>query len=297
MPNLTINLDKLKLKNPVLLASGTFDQTIIKHINVGKLGGLITKTVTLEPRPGNPLPHIIKTKYGWLNSVGLKNPGIKKYLAEELPFWQKYQTVVIPSIGGENFDEYLRLAGIFNSTNVAALEVNISCPNVKNGLAFGTNRQTVKKLIESLRRQFKRHLIVKLTPNVTDTVEIAQAAIKSGADSLSLCNTFLGLEIDNKQRKAKLYRKIGGYSGPAIKPITLRAVWEVYNDLHCPIIASGGISNFDDALDYVMVGATAIAVGSANFEDPKTSLKIISGFQKYTQERKIKNLSQIRGII
>lgn len=293
-----INLVNLKLKNPVILASGTFDRSITHQIDPNRLGGLITKTVTCQPRQGNPLPHIIKTKYGFLNSVGLKNPGIKRYLKEELPFWQKFHTLIIPSIGGETEQEYLKLAGILQGQDLEAIEINISCPNVeKGGLSFGTNKAVIQRLIKKIRTKFKQTLIVKLTPNVSDITGLAKATLDGGADIISLTNTFLALEIDNKRKKAKLYRKVGGYSGPAIKPISLRMVWEVYKNLRCPIIGGGGIENFNDALDYIMVGATAISIGSANYLDPQISIKIVNGFEKYLKENKMKNLSQIRGII
>jgi dihydroorotate dehydrogenase (NAD+) catalytic subunit len=217
-----IKLGKLKLKNPVILASGTFDRNIVKHINPNKLGGLITKTVTLQPRPGNPLPHIIKTKYGFINSVGLKNPGIKKYLKNDLPFWQKFATEIIPSIGGEEETDYIKLSKILNNQPVNAIEINISCPNIDSGgMAFGQDPQKAKRLIKKIRKVFKKNLIVKLSPNVTSITNIASACFEAGADILSIANTFLALEINNKKKKAKLHRKICGYSGPAIKPIIL----------------------------------------------------------------------------
>lgn len=295
--NLEVVLGKLKLKNPIVLASGTFDKTITKHIDINSLGGIVTKTVTLKPREGNPLPRIIKTKYGFLNSVGLKNPGIKKYLADELPIWQKFDTIVIPSIGGETIAEYVNLAKILNKTSVEAIEVNVSCPNVEKGLVFGTDEKILIKLISQIRHVFDKSIIVKLSPNVTNIVSIAKSAIDGGADILSCTNTFYGLEIDNKKRKPKLHRIVGGYSGPAIKPIALRSVYEVYKEFKCPIIGGGGIETFSDGLDFVMCGATAVSVGSSMYLDPKIPEKIISGFDNYCQENNIKNLNQIKGII
>jgi dihydroorotate dehydrogenase (NAD+) catalytic subunit len=285
------NLGKLELKNPVILASGTFDKTIINFINIEKLGGIVTKTITMRPLAGNPLPHIIKTKYGFLNSVGLKNPGLKKYLADELPFWQKFDIVVIPSIGGHSEKEYIDLAKNFQKVNVPAIEVNISCPNVdKGGMAFGTNEKIIKRLIKNIRKNYRRTIIVKLSPNVTDIAALAKIALDSGADIISLTNTFLGLEIDNKKKMPKLFKKVGGYSGPAIKPISLRMVWEVYKELHCPIIGGGGISDFSDALDFIMVGARAVFVGSGMYLDRKLPEKIARGFEKI-------NIDEIQGII
>jgi dihydroorotate dehydrogenase (NAD+) catalytic subunit len=286
-----INLGNLKLKNSVILASGTFNRNITKQIDISKLGGLITKTITLQPRAGNPLPHIIKTKYGFLNSVGLKNSGIKKYLKDELSFWQKFDTEIIPSIGGEKESDYIKLAKILNAESINAIEVNISCPNIDSGgMAFGQNPKIAKRLIKKIRKVFNKNLIVKLSPNVTSITDIAAACLEAGADILSIANTYLGLEIDNKKKKAKLHRKIGGYSGSAIKPISLRMVWEVYKKFHCPIIGGGGIENFDDVLDYIMCGATAIAIGSANYQNPKISEKIAIYFEKYFTKHKLEKI-------
>lgn len=294
--SLEINLGKLKLKNPVVLASGTYDRSITKHIDVSKLGAITTKTITLEPREGNPLPHIIKTEYGWLNSVGLKNVGLEKYLAEELPFWQKFDTKIITSIGGETISEYVELSKNLNH-NIDAIEVNVSCPNIENGLAFGTDPKTLKKLITSIRKVYKKTLIVKLSPNVTDITKMAQAAISGGGDILTLINCFKGLTINPKTGKSYFARKIGGYSGPAIKPMALKIVYEVYNQYKYRIIGGGGIYSTQDAIDFLHAGAYAIFVGSASFLDPKISIKIVKELEKYISNNKIKNLDQIKGII
>lgn len=292
-----IKLAKLKLKNPVVLASGTFDRTICQYIDVSKLGAITTKTITLEPRQGNPLPRIIKTKYGFLNSDGWKNPGIKKYLAEELPFWQKSQPEIIQSIGGFCDEDYVEMAKIFEKENIKAIELNVSCVNVHKGLSYLTDTRSLVKLIKKVRKVFSKNLIVKLGANVGDIVEISRICLNSGADILSLINTIPALEIDNKTKKAKLPFKIGGYSGSAIKPIALRCVWQVYKELHCPIIGGGGISEFEDALDFVMCGATAVSIGSANFSDRKISVKIVRDFENYFKKHKIKKINQIRGLI
>lgn len=228
----------------------------------------------------------------------MKNPGIKKYLKDEFPFWQKFATETIPSIGGEKESDYINLGEILNDQPINAIEINISCPNINtSGIIFGQDPKIAEKLIKKIHKVFKKNLIVKLSPNVTSITDIAAACLSAGADILSIANTYLGLEIDNKKKKAKLHRKIGGYSGPAIKPISLRMVWEVYKKFHCPIIGGGGIENFDDALDYIMCGASAVAIGSANYQNPKISEKIAVHFEKYFKENKIENLNQIRGII
>lgn len=275
-----IKIGKLKLINPVILASGTFDRTITKHIDVSKLGAITTKTITLEPREGNPLPHIIKIKYGFLNSVGLKNPGIKKFLGDELPFWQKFSVPIICSIGGENIDDYVALAKKINKTDIKAIEVNVSCPNVKNGLNFSQDPIKLKELISKIRKVYHQTLIVKLSPNVSDIKIMAKAALVSGADALTLINTVRGLAIKPKTGQFYFANKIGGYSGPAIKPIALRTVFEVYNEYKCNIIGGGGINNLQDAKDFLSVGAKAIFIGSANYNDPAISIKILNGLKQ-----------------
>jgi len=293
MSECKIKLGKLALKNPVVLASGTFDRTITNHIDVNLLGAITTKTITLQPLAGNPLPHIVKTKYGFLNSVGLKNPGLKKYLKDELPFWQRFNVAIISSIGGHSEKEYIELAKKLND-RTEAIEVNVSCPNVENGLIFGTDPNILKKLVSKIRKVYHNTLIVKLTPNVTDITITAKAALDGGADVLTLPNTFLGLEIDTQKKKAKLYKKVGGYSGPAIKPLALRCVFEVYNRFKCPIIGGGGIVNFKDALEFVMVGASAIFIGSSSYLNPKTSQNIAKNFLKFFKNN---DINKIKGII
>lgn len=294
---LEVKIGKLTLKNPVVLASGTFDINITQKIDASKLGAITTKTITLEPREGNPLPHIVKAKYGYLNSVGLKNPGIKEYLREELPFWKKFNTQIITSIGGNSVDEYIKLINILEKSWIETVEINVSCPNVEHGVAIGTDERLLSDLIKALRKLFSGTLLVKLSPNVTDITKIAKVAMGAKADGLTMTNTFLGMTIDNKAKKPLFHRVTGGYSGPAIKPLALRAVWEVYTKLKCPIVGGGGIENFDDALDFVMCGAGAVFVGSANFSNPQASVEIVTGFKKYFKENKIEDLSEIRGII
>lgn len=294
---MNIKIGKLQLKNPVILSSGTFDKKFANRIDINKLGAITTKTITLEPREGNPLPHIVKTKYGFLNSVGLKNVGVKKYIDEELPFWKQFDTQVITSIGGNTVSEYTELIRKLEKVGVGAVEVNVSCPNVEHGVAIGTDAKLLSALVKKLKDNFSGTLIIKLSPNVTNIVEIAKSAISSGADALTLINTFLGMAIDNKTRKPLLHRVIGGYSGGAIKPMALRAVYEVYGNIKCPIIGGGGIENFDDALDFVMCGACAIFVGSANYTNPKCAIEIVEGFERYFKSNKMKSIDEIKGLI
>lgn len=296
MSNIKIKLGNLTLKNPIMLASGTFNSDILKKIDINRLGAIVTKTITLKQRPGNPLPHIYKTKYGWLNSVGLKNPGIEKYLTDELPSWLKYKTKIISSIGGETQEEYVQLAKILENTDSDAIEINVSCPNVAYGcISFGSDPLALKRLTSKVRKAYSKTLIVKLTPNVTDIVQLAQAALEGGAEVLTIANTFLALEIRNKKPIFK--QIVAGYSGLAVKPITLRMVWQVYKKFKCPIIGCGGIEYLEDALDYIYVGAQAVAIGSANLIKPDTSLKMIDDLEKFMVKNNYKNINKIRGII
>lgn len=295
--SLEAKLGKLKLKNPVILASGTFDKTIVNNLDINLLGAVTTKTITLEPRTGNPLPHIIKTKYGWLNSVGLKNPGIEKYLTEELPFWQKFDTEIITSIGGDTLDDYVTLAKKLNG-QINTLEINISCPNIeKGGLSFGTDPKLIVKLVSKVRKVFSGNLIVKLTPNITNIKTASSAALEGGSDILNIANTYLGMEIDNKKKVAKLFRKTGGYCGPAIKPLALKNIYEVYKAYKCPIIGSGGITEFSDVLDFIMCGATAVSIGSSLYTDRTLPIKILNDFNHYIEKENISNLRKIKGVI
>jgi dihydroorotate dehydrogenase (NAD+) catalytic subunit len=269
-----VKLGKLELKNPVVLASGTFDRSITQKIDVNKLGALVTKTITLSPRQGNPLPHIFKTKYGWLNSVGLKNVGLKKYLADELPFWQKYQTEIITSIAGKNPNEYLSLAKSLKNV-VKTIEVDVSCPNTEN---FSTDIVKMARITKKVRQVFSGILIVKLPPDIYNIVNISSAILKAGADALTIANTYPGLELN--KRKPVFQKGIAGYSGGAIKPLTLGMIWQVWKELRCPIIASGGIKNIQDVLDYLNSGAKAVQIGTANFLNPNISVKIIDELQR-----------------
>jgi len=271
-----IKLGNLKLKNPIILASGTFDRNIAEKINVNRLGGIVTKTITLEPRQGNPLPHIYKTRYGWLNSVGLKNVGLKKYLSDELPFWQKYDTEIFTSIGGENASEYIKLTKALND-KTSSIEVNVSCPNVA-GISFSNDPQRLRKLILDIRKNFKGFISVKLSPNIFDIILPAKAALDAGADALTIANTYQGLEF--VRGKPIFTRIFAGYSGGAIKPLTMWLVWQISHALKCQIIGSGGIENTQDVLDYLTCGAKAVQIGSANLLNPEISVKIINELER-----------------
>lgn len=297
--DLSVKLGRITLKNPVLVASGTFGygEEYAELINLNELGGIMVKTVTLEPREGNPPPRLAETPAGLLNAIGLENPGVDVFLKEKLPFLRGFQTAIIVNIAGEKEKEYLRLAERLNQVKgIDALEVNISCPNVKEkGLIFGTDPEQTFSLVKKLREITDIPLIVKLTPNVTDITETARACEEAGAEALSLINTVLGMSIDVETRKPKLGNITGGLSGPAIRPIAVRMVWETFQKVDLPLIGMGGITNAEDALEFILAGASAVAIGTANFVDPKTALKVIEGIKQYMQAKGIKNFKDLIG--
>jgi len=297
--NLTCRLGSIKLKNPVLVAAGTFGygEEYSSLIDLNNLGGIITKTITLKPCPGNPPPRLAETPAGLLNSIGLENPGVEVFIQEKLPFLQKVKTCVIVSIGGEREEEYFMVAEkLTRKEGIDALEVNVSCPNVKlGGHLLGKDAKLVFSLTSKLKEVTNLPLIVKLAPDVTDIVEIAQAAGEGGAEALSLINTFPGMAIDINTWRPKLGNITGGLSGPAIKPIAVRLVWEVHRKLNIPLIGMGGIMSFEDALEFVLAGASAVAVGTANFVDPQTPIHIITQLEHYLLERKIMKFSRLIG--
>lgn len=287
------------MNNPVLVASGTFGygEEYAQLIDLNELGGIITKAVTLKPREGNPPPRLAETPAGLLNAIGLENPGMDVFLKEKLPFLRGFQTAIIVNIAGEKEEEYLRLAERLNQARgISALEVNISCPNVKEkGLIFSTDPEQTFSLVKKLREITDIPLIVKLTPNVTDITETAQASEEAGAEALSLINTVLGMSIDVERRKPKLGNITGGLSGPAIRPIAVRGVWQTFQKVNLPLIGMGGITNAEDALEFILAGASAVAIGTANFVDPKTALKVIEGIKQYMQVKGIKNFKDLIG--
>lgn len=278
MSNLETRLQKLKLKNPVILASGTFEKNITEKIDISRLGGIITKTITLKPRSGNPLPHIYKTEHGWLNSNGWKNCGLEKFVKEELPFWQKYQTQLIPSVGGFSIDEFVKITKELNKQNINALEINVSCPNLEKETNFGTDPKLLSSLVGKIRKSTDKTLIVKLAPDIFNILKIAKSALESGADILTIANTYPALEF--AKGKPIFSRISAGYSGRAVKPLTMKLIWEVYKKLKCPIIASGGVESTQDVLDYLIVGARAVQIGSASFLNPVISVKIIDELER-----------------
>ena len=296
---MAVNLGRLKLNNPVMAASGTFGygEEYAGYIDLDKLGAIVVKGLSLKPRLGNPPPRIMETTGGMLNSVGLQNIGVDAFIEEKLPFLREYDAAVIANIYGETYDEYKKVARILSlAKGVHALEVNISCPNVKNGgLSFGCDPKIAARVTRTVKDETGLPVIVKLTPNVTDIAVIAQAVEKAGADAISLINTLTGMSVDLKTRRPHLKNITGGLSGPAIKPVALRMVWQVVQKVSVPVIGIGGIMTARDALEFLIVGAKAVQIGTANFINPHATLEVIEGIKNYLTANKIKDVNEIIG--
>lgn len=299
MVNLSVNIHRLNLKNPVLTASGTFGygEEFADFIDLNRLGGFIVKGTTLLPREGNPYPRMAETPSGMLNAVGLQNKGVDYYIQHIYPRIKDYDTHIIVNVSGSTVEEYVTIAEKLSALDkIAAIEVNISCPNVKEGgMAFGTSCPGAKMVVAAVRRVYAKTLIVKLSPNVTNITEIARVVEDEGADALSLINTLLGMAIDAKTRRPVLSTITGGLSGPAVKPIALRMVWQVSKVVKVPIIGIGGIMNATDAIEFLLAGASAVQVGTANFIDPQATIKIIEGIEQYLIEHNIKDVNELIG--
>ena len=301
MVNLGFKIGTLLFKNPVLTASGTcgYGPELEDFFDINILGGIIVKGTTMEEREGNPYPRMAETPSGMLNSVGLQNKGIDYFEKNIYPRISIYNTNIIVNINGSYIEDYVALAErIDNLEKIPAIELNISCPNVKmGGMAFGTNPVTAREVIRAVRKVYSKILIVKLSPNVTDIVEFARISEEEGADSVSLINTLLGMAVDVKTMKPSLSTVTGGLSGPAIKPVALRMVWQVARAVSIPVIGIGGIMDSDDAMEFIMAGASAIQAGTANFIDPAAPFNILRGIEKYLTDREIDDYSQLIGCI
>jgi dihydroorotate dehydrogenase (NAD+) catalytic subunit len=301
MIKMQVDIGNLKLKNPVLVASGTFGygDELSELFDVGQLGGIVTKSLTLKPRVGNPPPRIVETPCGMLNSIGLANIGVDRFIAEKLPILRNFKTAIIVNVAGKRVEDYPEVVKrIEDAGGVDAYEINISCPNVKEGgLEFGTSREMTGKIVSSVRKVTGKTLIVKLTPNVTKVSEIAKVCKDEGADAVSLINTVVGMAIDIKTRKPKLSTITGGLSGPAIKPIAIAKVFEVFQNVDIPIIGIGGIMNWKDAVEFLIAGARAVQVGTANFVDPTASIQILNGIISYCEENGISDINDLIGSI
>lgn len=297
---LDVNICGVNFKNPVIAASGTFGfgKEYGEFIDLSKLGGIAAKGLTLNKREGNEGIRIYETRGGLLNSVGLQNPGIDEFIEEELPAMKEYDTVIIANLGGGSIDEYISGATKLNGTSVDFIELNISCPNVKQGcISFGIKADAAYEVVSGVKKAVQKPLIVKLSPDAEDIVKMAESCCKAGADALSLVNTFRAMAVDIKKRKPVFENVIAGLSGPAIKPIALRMVYEVSNAVDIPVIGIGGITSAEDAIEYIMAGADAVQVGTGNFIRPDICIDIIDGIEKFMDEENIKSLNEIKGII
>ena len=291
----------LRLKNPIMTASGTFGygSEFADYVNLQRLGAIVVKGISLQPRPGNPPPRIVETSCGMLNAIGLENVGVERFSSGKMPFLREIGTPVIVNILGDSIEEYADLAEKLNDIEgIAAIEVNISCPNVKKGgVAFGTDPVMVKKVTESVKARTSLPVIIKLSPNVTDITATARAAEDGGADTISLINTLMGIAIDHRTRRPKLANIIGGLSGPAIKPVALRMVWQVANAVKIPIIGIGGIMTTEDALEFMVAGASAVQVGTASLIDPDTTERIVDGLGDFVAETGCQSIREIVGTL
>ncbi|WP_123054425.1 dihydroorotate dehydrogenase [Clostridium sp. JN-1] len=297
---LSVNICGLNFKNPVIAASGTFGfgEEYNEFFDVSKLGGICSKGLTLNPKDGNDGVRVFESKSGMLNSVGLQNPGVDHFIKHELPMMKKYGTVAIANLGGGSIEEYAAGIQKLNDTDVDMIELNISCPNVKSGgMAFGIKSEVAYKVVKEVKEVCKKPMMVKLSPNAEDIVDMAYKCCDAGADAISLVNTFKAMAIDIKLRKPIFENVTAGLSGPAIKPIALRMVYEVCKAIDVPVIGLGGITSWQDAVEFIMAGASAVQIGTANFMNPMTCLNVINGIYKYMQRENINNLDEIRGII
>jgi len=300
-PNLTVDIGGLELQNPVMTASGTFGyaREFDHYIDLNRLGGIIVKGLSLKSSKGNPPPRIVETDCGMLNAIGLENVGIDGFIKDKLPFLETLRPPTIANIYGKTIEAYAQLAERIEPLDaVKGLEVNISCPNVKEGgVAFGSDPKIAGEVVKAVREKTTKHLMVKLSPNVTDIALMARVVEDAGADALSLINTITGMAVDLSTRRSKLANVTGGLSGPAIKPVALRMVWQVAQVVKIPIVGVGGIMNATDALEFMMVGATAVQVGTANFVNPGSSMAIIDGIQTWLQREGLDDIKQLIGTL
>ncbi|HMA60509.1 MAG TPA: dihydroorotate dehydrogenase [Halanaerobiales bacterium] len=296
---LNIKLANLQLKNPVITASGTFGfgTELNEYLSVKSLGAVTLKGLTVEESKGNALPRIAETPAGILNSIGLENPGIKRFKEKIIPTIENLKVPIIANISGYSINEFVQLAAnLEKEESINAIEVNVSCPNIKDGgMVFGTDAELIYKVTQAVKKVYSGPIIVKLSPNVTDIIEMAEAAVEGGADIISLINALLGMAIDINKKEAVLANTFGGLSGPAVKPVALRMVYQIYEAIDIPIIGMGGIMKGEDAVEFLLAGASAVGVGTATLRDPTASIKIISEIDEYLTENKIDNVSEIIG--
>jgi dihydroorotate dehydrogenase (NAD+) catalytic subunit len=296
--DLSVDLAGIRMKNPVLSASGTFGyaQEFEPYLPLNRLGAIVVKTITREPRPGNPAPRIAETPAGMLNAIGLQNVGIEAFLREKLPYLRRLEPPLIVNVAGESVEDFRELVKrIGDQAGVAGIELNVSCPNVAGGLDFSVDPRLTYQVVKAARQATHLPVIPKLSPNVTDIRTIATAAAEAGADALSLINTLVGMAIDVRTRRPKIANLTGGLSGPAIRPVAVRMVWQVARAVKLPIIGMGGIAGGEDAAEFLIAGATAVAVGTANFVDPTSTLRVVEGLEQYCAAQRIPAVRQLIG--
>lgn len=298
--NTKVNIAGVEFKNPVMVASGTFGSGMEygEFVDLNKLGAVVTKGVALTPWPGNPTPRVAETYGGMINAIGLQNPGIDTFIERDLAFLKDYDTRVIVNVCGKTVEEYVGVVERLADTDVDMLEINVSCPNVKEGaIAFGQNADSLYNITKEIKAHAKQPIIMKLSPNVTDITEMARAAEAAGSDALSLINTITAMKIDINKRTFALANKTGGLSGPAIKPVAVRMVYQVANAVKLPLIGMGGIANYEDALEFIMAGATGVSVGAMNFHNPYTTQEVISGIEGYLERNKVEDINELIGCV
>ncbi len=299
--NTKVKIAGVEFKNPVMTASGTFGSGMeyADFVDLNRLGAVVTKGVANVPWPGNPVPRVAEVYGGMLNAIGLQNPGMDVFIERDLDFLKKYDTKVIVNVCGKSVEDYLEVVErLSDEDRVDMMEINVSCPNVKEGaIAFGQNKDALYDITSRIKKISKKPIIMKLSPNVTSIAEMAKAAEAAGADAISLINTITGMKIDIYKRKFALANRTGGLSGPAIKPVAVRMVYEASHAVDIPVIGMGGIANAEDAIEFIMAGATAIAVGAMNFHDPYTTEKVVAGIEEYMQKCGVEDINEIRGIV
>ena len=296
--DLTVDLGKLVLSNPVVAASGTFGYGLeyTEFLDLNDLGGFSTKGLSLKPKSGNPVPRVIETASGMLNAIGLENIGLDAFLSEKLPLLKMYKTRIIVNFFGETIQQYEEMAlALSKEERIEALEMNVSCPNVEEGgLQFSSDPEILREVVDAVRKVTDKFLIVKLSPNVTDITTLAKAAEDAGGDALSVCNTFVGMKVNLETGKPYLANRTGGLSGPAIKPLALNMVYETARTVKIPVIGIGGISNSDDAIEFLMAGAKAVQIGTANYVDPKVTVKVVDGIRDWCRQNQISKLADLK---
>jgi len=298
--NTSVSIAGVKLKNPVMTASGTFGSGMeySEFVDLNKLGAVVTKGVSLTPWEGNPTPRVAEVYGGMLNAIGLQNPGIDTFIERDLKFLERFDTKIIVNVCGRSIEEYEGVVERLADTNADMLEINVSCPNVKEGaIAFGQNPEALAKITKSLKKKAKQPVIMKLSPNVTDIALMARVCEDSGADAVSLINTITGMKIDINKRSFVLANRTGGLSGPAVRPVAVRMVYQVAQAVSIPVIGMGGITSAEDALEFIMAGATAVAVGCANFTDPYATVRVADGIEQYMTDYNVEDVKELTGCV